>query len=69
MGFIVTNAQMKTAEQNCDAKYISYSEMMYNAGNAVATKIIENNVPCTTAVLCGAGNNGGDGFVIALRLL
>ena len=69
MGFIVTNAQMKTAEQNCDAKYISYSEMMYNAGNAVATKIIDNNAPCTTAILCGTGNNGGDGFVIALRLL
>lgn len=67
--FIVTNAQMKAAEADCDARFISYSEMMENAGNAIAERIISQNKPCRAAVLCGAGNNGGDGFVIALRLL
>lgn len=69
MGFVVDTAQMKAAERECDAKYISYSKMMENAGNAVAERIIKAEDPCLAAVLCGAGNNGGDGFVIAARLL
>lgn len=69
MPFVVTNSQMKAAEAECDAHYISYSEMMKNAGNAVAARIIENTKPCLAVILCGAGNNGGDGFVIAARLL
>ncbi len=67
--FIVTNAQMKSAEAECDTRFLSYSQMMNNAGNAVAERIIEDNKPCRAAVLCGSGNNGGDGFVIAARLL
>lgn len=69
MKFVVTNAQMKAAEAYCDANFISYSQMMSNAGNAVAERIIAENKPCPAAVLCGSGNNGGDGFVIAARLL
>lgn len=69
MGFIVTSAQMKAAEADCSTCFISYSEMMNNAGNAVAARIIAECKPCLAAVLCGAGNNGGDGFVIAARLL
>ena len=69
MPFVVTNSQMKAAETECNARYISYSEMMKNAGNAVAVRIIEKTKPCLAAMLCGAGNNGGDGFVIAARLL
>ncbi|MDE6727926.1 MAG: bifunctional ADP-dependent NAD(P)H-hydrate dehydratase/NAD(P)H-hydrate epimerase, partial [Oscillospiraceae bacterium] len=69
MGSIVTAAQMKAAEAECSARFISYSEMMRNAGNAVAKRLIEDNKPCLAVVLCGAGNNGGDGFVIAARLL
>lgn len=68
MRFIVSNAQMKAAEADCDSRFISYSEMMNNAGSAVARSIIENNAPCLVAVMCGAGNNGGDGFVIAKLL-
>lgn len=68
MRFIVNNAQMKAAEADCDARFIGYSEMMFNAGRAVAESIAARFRPCLTAVMCGAGNNGGDGFVIA-RLL
>ncbi len=68
MRYVVNNSQMKAAEADCNERLINYSEMMFNAGKAVAESIAERFMPCLTTVMCGAGNNGGDGFVIA-RLL
>jgi NAD(P)H-hydrate epimerase len=39
--------------------------LMQNAGSAVAREIARRWSPRPTVVLCGPGNNGGDGFVIA----
>ncbi len=66
MQFVVTNGQMKLAEQNCDRDSISYIRMMENAGIACAEEIMKLAPKgCYITILCGSGNNGGDGFVIS----
>jgi len=42
--------------------------LMQNAGRAVAQAVMERWKPCRVIVLCGPGNNGGDGFVAAEAL-
>jgi len=42
--------------------------LMQNAGEAVAREIARRYTPRAVSVLCGPGNNGGDGFVAAAAL-
>lgn len=60
--------QMAKADQAAIGRGISGETLMGNAGQAVVNAITERWEPQHAVVLCGPGNNGGDGFVIA-RLL
>ncbi|MBQ7377496.1 MAG: NAD(P)H-hydrate dehydratase [Clostridia bacterium] len=42
--------------------------LMRRAGDAVADAIMAARRPCRVLILCGGGNNGGDGYAAALRL-
>ena len=65
---ILSRNQIRAAEENAVKNGIfSLSELMYNAGNRAAELICEKrDVLCKKVVIvCGNGNNGGDGLVIA----
>ena len=68
--FILSRAQMAQAESLANLNGISNFELMLNAGNAAADEICKNAKVSGKSVLllCGKGNNGGDGFVVANRL-
>ena len=63
-------AEMKLAEKCSDELGINYTRLMENAGSAAAA-FIRRTFDLTgrrCAVVCGSGNNGGDGFVVARKL-
>jgi len=59
---------MYTADTYAVENGVASIALMEAAGRAVAREIFKRARPCRTVVLCGSGNNGGDGFVVA-RLL
>ena len=67
---VVTAAQMKEIERRADEAGLSYYQMMENAGTRSAEFISRHHSISGKAVLvlCGRGNNGGDGFVAARKL-
>lgn len=67
-GRILDIRQMTAADQGAIATGIAGIKLMARAGGAIARAIEARFPPSPVAVLCGPGNNGGDGFVVARRL-
>lgn len=66
---ILTVAQMRAAEEDLIASGISVDELMQRAGRGAGEYIRRIAAGRAVTVLCGPGNNGGDGYVIAQHLL
>jgi ADP-dependent NAD(P)H-hydrate dehydratase / NAD(P)H-hydrate epimerase len=64
---VLTVAQMNAADRLTTAGTPG-SLLMQRAGEAVVAELLRRWTPRRVAVLCGPGNNGGDGFVVAFRL-
>jgi ADP-dependent NAD(P)H-hydrate dehydratase / NAD(P)H-hydrate epimerase len=62
---IITVADMQAIDTASARAGVATRTLMENAGRAVAQAIVQRFTPRQTAVLCGPGNNGGDGWVVA----
>lgn len=62
---VLTVAQMRHAEDELISAGISVDALMQTAGNGAAEWIRRIAAGRAVTVLCGPGNNGGDGWVIA----
>jgi NAD(P)H-hydrate epimerase len=68
---VYTGEQIRKAEQNAVDLGMNWLRLMENAGSAVAKEIRNNHKLDSkkVVIVCGKGNNGGDGYVIARKLL
>jgi hydroxyethylthiazole kinase-like uncharacterized protein yjeF len=64
----MTVAQMGEADRRTVAAGTPGPQLMHAAGGAVAREIVQRWSTRRVTVLCGPGNNGGDGFVVASEL-
>ena len=66
--YILSTAEMQMADKITIEEGTPSLDLMENAGKAILKHIsLSNNLK--VLVLCGPGNNGGDGFVLARLLL
>ena len=67
-GALLRVAQMEEADRRTIEGGIPGADLMHAAGGAVVREIVQRWHVCRVLVLCGPGNNGGDGFVVANAL-
>ncbi|MEZ5403977.1 MAG: NAD(P)H-hydrate dehydratase [Bryobacteraceae bacterium] len=69
--FVLTAAEMREVDRRTVELGIPDAVLMENAGHRVVELLAENFAPLhrqRIVVLCGKGNNGGDGIVVARQL-
>ena len=72
---IFTSESSYELDRLCVRRGIKFSDLMENAGKSASIKIEKKIIPSLKGfnkkilILCGPGNNGGDGLVIAKYLL
>jgi NAD(P)H-hydrate repair Nnr-like enzyme with NAD(P)H-hydrate epimerase domain len=65
----VTRAQARDLDRRASEEFgIPAAVLMENAGRAAADEVMQAFRPRSATVVCGTGNNGGDGLVVARRL-
>jgi NAD(P)H-hydrate epimerase len=64
---IISHERMRVVDANARALGLSSLRMMEGAGRALAESVRAAD-PCRVLILCGKGNNGGDGMVAARYL-
>lgn len=64
---ILTPAEMNEADQSTIKAHVHDGyRLMLNAGNAIASHLLRHHGDASQFhILCGPGNNGGDGYVVA----
>lgn len=66
---LLTDDEMRQAEKlGCLRHSADSFSLMQKAGDAVARVVQRRWQPCRVLVLCGSGNNGGDGYIAAEAL-
>lgn len=65
---VYTAEEMSRADGNAQELGIPGGVLMERAGVEMARAITGRYAPCRVLVVCGGGNNGGDGFVISREL-
>ncbi|MGA2698588.1 MAG: NAD(P)H-hydrate epimerase, partial [Methanoregula sp.] len=64
---IITHERMRAVDANAQALGVTGLQLMESAGTALAAAVLALS-PDTVLILCGRGNNGGDGMVAARHL-
>ena len=64
----LSRQQARRIDQLAMQSGVSGEELMERAGTGCAELILMENAPRTAWIVCGSGNNGGDGLVIARKL-
>lgn len=65
---VLESGALRALEEGAVKAGIGYPELMENAGQAAARHLRERAPGAQIVLLCGKGNNGGDGFVAARHL-
>src|SRR5258708_22754363 len=68
---IVSAAEMREIDRATSERFgVSSITLMENAGSAVASFVLSEYPQAErVGIFCGKGNNGGDGFVVARKLV